>query len=248
MQLWQWVWGWWTPLWIYIAVRPIHRLDLKQKLRYWYNFLKKFNNPEKVKCGPNQHCVARDKDHECLCNPGYEKTLSYETLGCSNIDECLSRTHTCVANSFCIDTEGSFECECEPGFEGYPEVEVSKDHHNGCCTIICTLSWTIYRGAYNLQYTTYVEIQCLDIDECKARTSGCSLNADCHNNKGGWECECFVGFRGDGTNCFDIDECIENIDECGDHSTCLNTVGLDLTRLSLTFGSIRLYSVQWKSL
>ena len=81
-------------------------------------------NLKKVKCGPNQHCVARDKDHECLCNPGYEKTLSYETLGCSNIDECLSRTHTCVANSFCIDTEGSFECECEPGFEGYPEVEV----------------------------------------------------------------------------------------------------------------------------
>ena len=59
-----------------------------------------------------------------LCNPGYEKTLSYETLGCSNIEEFLSRTHTCVANSFCIDTEGSFECECEPGFEGYPEVEV----------------------------------------------------------------------------------------------------------------------------
>ena len=46
-----------------------------------------------------------------------------ETL---NIDECLARTHTCVANSFCIDTEGSFECECEPGFEGYPEVEVSS--------------------------------------------------------------------------------------------------------------------------
>ena len=84
----------------------------------------------------------------------------------------------------------------------------------------------------------------MDIDECKARTSGCSLNADCHNNKGGWECECFVGFRGDGTNCFDIDECIENIDECGDHSTCLNTVGLDLTRLSITSGSIRLYRVQ----
>ena len=76
----------------------------------------------------------------------------------------------------------------------------------------------------------------MDIDECKARTSGCSLNADCHNNKGGWECECFVGFRGDGTNCFDIDECIENIDECGDHSTCLNTVGLDLTRFSMTSG------------
>jgi len=74
-------------------------------------------NLKKIKCGPNQHCVAREKDHECLCNPGYEKSLSYETLGCSNIDECLSRTHTCVGNSFCIDTEGSFECECEPGFE-----------------------------------------------------------------------------------------------------------------------------------
>ena len=80
-------------------------------------------------------------------------------------------------------------------------------------------------------YSHLYKIQCLDINECKARTSGCDLNADCHNNPGGLECECFIGFQGDGTNCFDIDECIVNTDECGDHSTCLNTVGLDLIGL-----------------
>ena len=67
--------------------------------------------------------------------------------------------------------------------------------------------------------------QCLNINECQKRISGCDLNAFCHDTPGGWECECFIGFQGDGTNCANIDECLINTDECGPHSTCIDTVG-----------------------
>ena len=34
----------------------------------------------------------------------------------------------------------------------------------------------------------------------------CDANSYCDNTEGSWNCECFVGFRGDGQNCLDIDK------------------------------------------
>ena len=51
---------------------------------------------------------------ECICVPGYEPL----GMGCVNVDECVSDSHTCVEFADCTDTPGSYECACKPGFEG----------------------------------------------------------------------------------------------------------------------------------
>ena len=42
---------------------------------------------------------------------------------------------------------------------------------------------------------------CVDVDECKAASAYCSINAACKNTMGSYSCECNVGFVGDGTSC-----------------------------------------------
>lgn len=40
-----------------------------------------------------------------------------------------------------------------------------------------------------------------DIDECKTGQHNCSMNAKCTDVDGGFDCSCWLGFRGDGHNC-----------------------------------------------
>ena len=51
---------------------------------------------------------------ECICVPGYEP----QGMGCVNVDECVTDSHTCVEWAECTDTPGSYECACKSGFEG----------------------------------------------------------------------------------------------------------------------------------
>lgn len=51
---------------------------------------------------------------ECICIPGYEP----QGMGCVNVDECVTDSHTCVEWAECTDTPGSYECACKSGFEG----------------------------------------------------------------------------------------------------------------------------------
>ena len=37
---------------------------------------------------------------------------------CTDIDECVTDTHSCDRNAMCTNTEGSFNCDCYPGFTG----------------------------------------------------------------------------------------------------------------------------------
>jgi len=41
----------------------------------------------------------------------------------------------------------------------------------------------------------------LDINECNNDTNNCSENANCINTIGSYQCECFIGYTGDGFNC-----------------------------------------------
>ena len=42
----------------------------------------------------------------------------------------------------------------------------------------------------------------LDIDECSSSSlNDCDINAECTDTIGSFECNCIVGFSGDGTNC-----------------------------------------------
>ena len=42
-----------------------------------------------------------------------------------------------------------------------------------------------------------------DIDECM-QLSPCHVNAKCTNTKGSFDCECNMGYTGDGMNCFSM--------------------------------------------
>ncbi|KAK9845545.1 hypothetical protein WJX84_003268, partial [Apatococcus fuscideae] len=41
----------------------------------------------------------------------------------------------------------------------------------------------------------------IDIDECVRGTSGCAQSAACNNTQGGFTCQCFLAYTGDGTSC-----------------------------------------------
>ncbi|XP_078382537.1 uncharacterized protein LOC144665218 [Oculina patagonica] len=65
-----------------------------------------------------------------------------------------------------------------------------------------------------------------DIDECKANTHRCDVNAECNNTKGSYNCTCKPGYSGDGHSCTDIDECAQDIHNCSNGGgSCNNTEG-----------------------
>ncbi|KAK9841349.1 hypothetical protein WJX74_004374 [Apatococcus lobatus] len=41
----------------------------------------------------------------------------------------------------------------------------------------------------------------IDIDECVRGTAGCASSAACRNTPGGFTCQCFMGYTGNGTSC-----------------------------------------------
>lgn len=74
---------------------------------------------------------------------------------------------------------------------------------------------------------------CIDVDECTARTDNCDSNAECYNHDGGFRCRCRPGFSGDGVRCTPISrcqsircdvnaQCVENV---GDEPTCVCNSG-----------------------
>ena len=50
-------------------------------------------------------------------------------------------------------------------------------------------------------YLSEVRYVCLDINECDIRTDNCSVNANCSNTQGSFNCTCKPGFDGDGISC-----------------------------------------------
>ena len=42
----------------------------------------------------------------------------------------------------------------------------------------------------------------VDIDECLRELDDCDANATCTNTNGSYECQCIMGFTGDGKDCF----------------------------------------------
>merc|ERR1719480_610300 len=54
----------------------------------------------------------------------------------------------------------------------------------------------------------------------------CHFDANCTNTDGGFECDCFDGFSGNGTHCEDIDECVDDsLNECHEFADCNNNHG-----------------------
>ena len=75
-------------------------------------------------------------------------------------------------------------------------------------------------------YFSVNDNDCLDTDECATpMLNNCSMNANCTNIPGAFECDCLVGYSGDGVNCTNIDECLTANGGCDDNATCTDTDG-----------------------
>ncbi|XP_022807757.1 signal peptide, CUB and EGF-like domain-containing protein 2 [Stylophora pistillata] len=64
-----------------------------------------------------------------------------------------------------------------------------------------------------------------DVDECTTNTHYCDINAECNNTEGSFNCNCKVGFKGDGKKCTDLNECSTDAHNCGVHAHCNDTEG-----------------------
>ncbi|XP_028416050.1 neurogenic locus notch homolog protein 1-like [Dendronephthya gigantea] len=62
-----------------------------------------------------------------------------------------------------------------------------------------------------------------DIDECGKGTHQCSKKANCSNTPGSYNCQCQIGYEGNGKKCNDINECADS--PCGYNANCTNTNG-----------------------
>ncbi|CAH3179274.1 unnamed protein product [Porites lobata] len=71
----------------------------------------------------------------------------------------------------------------------------------------------------------YCNMKTNDIDECKASSPVCDINANCSNTRGSYDCTCKVGYTGDGKTCQDIDECNASSPVCDINANCSNTRG-----------------------
>jgi hypothetical protein len=125
-------------------------------------------------------------------------------------------------------------CDGEPVTgDAYNPTSCSGAAHNDVCDISCATGYeytylsydpaSCFEGDWIWNYD--VNTACMDIDECAQGTDACHEWASCFNNPGGYDCECWAGYFGDGFSCSDIDECAEGTDNCGSYATCSNTVG-----------------------
>lgn len=162
--------------------------------------------------------------------PGWD-CVTTTTSVCSDIDECLAGTDTCMANSTCSNTPGDYECPCDAGYGGDGKTtgcaDIDEcltgtdtcDPHATCSNTVGDFTCACDSGWDGDGFT------CADIDECMAGTHDCATADQCTNTDGGWECACDNGYDWIGGECVDIDECAEGLAECDPNATCDNFAG-----------------------
>eukprot|EP00933_Yihiella_yeosuensis_P011790 TRINITY_DN1194_c0_g1_i2.p1 TRINITY_DN1194_c0_g1~~TRINITY_DN1194_c0_g1_i2.p1 ORF type:complete len:938 (+),score=138.65 TRINITY_DN1194_c0_g1_i2:52-2865(+) len=190
----------------------------------------------------------------CRCAAGWAPTYApnFTHLNCSNVNECIGRTHNCHVKGNCTDTVGSFTCTCNAGYlgDGVSCAEVDECvlglhscHEEAECrdtsgSFECTCKVGFAGNGTN----------CTEINECnqtlspnvtwglnnsyddfrgvRAGVHNCDANlSTCTNTWGSYLCSCNAGYVGTGKVCEDINECTEMYDNCTQYSTCNNTVG-----------------------
>ena len=115
-----------------------------------------------------------------------------------DINECLN--NPCHDNANCTDTEGSFDCQCNSGASGNGRNCTSKGifHTRGFIFLTDT------NGLLNVFCLCFI-----DINECLSNP--CHDNANCTDTEGSFDCQCKVGFSGDGHNCTSMTETYINL-------------------------------------
>ncbi|MBI5608821.1 MAG: hypothetical protein HY902_08055 [Deltaproteobacteria bacterium] len=167
-------------------------------------------------CDLSADCSNTAGSYVCSCQPGYaQKATTASNVACvtklctTEVAACQADA-TCAAQLACASTCTDDTCtegcigksgEYTPLIQGLADCGQKND---------CGKS---------------VGFACVDIDECKEGTSGCSDNAVCTNSVGGVACACKDGYQGDGKTCDDIDECLTDNGGCSPDATCQNYEG-----------------------
>ena len=81
-------------------------------------------------------CVNRPGSYDCDCFKGYEGNT------CSDIDECLTKSHQCSEKEDCSNNDGSYNCECKKGYDqvldGCEDIDECSSKSHDCQTgFIC---------------------------------------------------------------------------------------------------------------
>ncbi|GMR61667.1 hypothetical protein PMAYCL1PPCAC_31862 [Pristionchus mayeri] len=136
------------------------------------------------------------------CCPACRKTCDFNNRVYEHGDE--AHPQTCVT------------CICDDG-----EMQCSHQHPHSCPALNCT---------EQIQPENYCCPVCEHRDYC-AEHNPCGAYAKCVNKHHKAQCECPLGFIGNGTHCFDMDECKwsqdakEQLGGCSDGSVCVNLPG-----------------------
>lgn len=167
-----------------------------------------------INCGPNAHCISRERRPECVCHENFEGNPYDLVKGCS-LHACLDdgdckqdeicsiqvhgyrecnnvcRDFSCGINSVCRGKGHKAYCECRPNFLGDP-----YDEKSGC---------------QPMQLTCSDDDNCAEFQACRRVLNGfrnctdvcdsirCGQNARCVGRTHQAVCECLPGFSGDPT-------------------------------------------------
>uniref|UniRef100_A0A674CD59 Fibulin-2-like n=1 Tax=Salmo trutta TaxID=8032 RepID=A0A674CD59_SALTR len=171
--------------------------------------------------------------------------LSLSLYPLTDVNECVTSTHSCQASERCVNTVGSFVCErtvtCPAGYQLRNEVcedidECMVRSHN-CgqrfeCentegSFLCNPKQRCLPG-----FTQDSHGNCIDINECSSLSDPCSAGFHCINTVGSYTCQrkvimCSQGYHSspDGTRCIDVDECQTGNHGCGEGQICHNLPG-----------------------
>uniref|UniRef100_G1PPV2 Fibulin-1 n=1 Tax=Myotis lucifugus TaxID=59463 RepID=G1PPV2_MYOLU len=198
--------------------------------------------------GPcKQQCRDTGEEVVCSCFVGYQ--LLADGVSCEDVNECITRTHSCRLGESCINTVGSFRCQrdssCGTGYEltedndckDVPDIdECESGIHNCLPDFICQNTLGSFRCRPKLQCKSgFIQDalgSCIDINECLSISPTCPVGHTCINTEGSYTCQknvpnCGRGYHlnEEGTRCQDVDECAPPSEPCGPGHLCVNSPG-----------------------
>ncbi|XP_059537352.1 fibulin-1 isoform X1 [Myotis daubentonii] len=195
--------------------------------------------------GPcKQQCRDTGEEVVCSCFVGYQ--LLADGVSCEDVNECITRTHSCRLGESCINTVGSFRCQrdssCGTGYELTEDNdckdidECESGIHNCLPDFICQNTLGSFRCRPKLQCKSgFIQDalgNCIDINECLSISPSCPVGHTCINTEGSYTCQknvpnCGRGYHlnEEGTRCVDVDECAPPSEPCGPGHLCMNSAG-----------------------
>ncbi|KAH7644719.1 hypothetical protein HUG17_0257 [Dermatophagoides farinae] len=151
-------------------------------------------------CPANKICKNRLGSYSCECRVGFIATRDGI---CEDIDECEQGDELLCEypeTQKCVNTIGSYRCECRQGYRQI--INDEKIFESSSSSIFIDINDD------NDKNINYINMKCIDIDECQNRTLN-KCHHHCQNYIGSYKCSCYSGYKldNDGHSCIDENEC-----------------------------------------